>query len=74
MRDPAHRFDAEAFALTERACNGGGPPACTMLGELIIDGRGAPRDEARSAELYRRGCDAGDGRGCQLLAQRYGAG
>ena len=57
-----------AAQFADRGCTLGAARACTVLGTLTIDGRGTAKDEARALELYTRGCDGGDGHGCESLA------
>jgi TPR repeat protein len=43
--------------------------ACLRLAYAYRNGDGTPRDEKQAAELYRRVCDQGDGRGCVALSR-----
>lgn len=45
----------------ERACDGGEMGACVDLAEVV--------GGSRAEELYRKACDADEGRGCHALAQ-----
>jgi uncharacterized protein len=45
---------------TRRVQEKGDPKAMTMLGELYANGFGVKRDDAKAAEWYKRGADAGD--------------
>lgn len=59
---------AQAMAIVglfaDRGCKLGNPRTCTILGALLADGRGVPKDEARSLEMYVKGCEGGDAEGC----------
>jgi TPR repeat protein len=57
-------------ASATRACTRGDAAACVWLGKRHLHGVGAPGDAPRAEALYRRGCDLGDGLGCELLAAR----
>ena len=62
---------AQAMAIVglfaDRGCQLGNPRTCTILGALLADGRGVPKDEARSLEMYKKGCDGSDAEGCTSL-------
>ncbi len=45
------------------------PAACTDLGELLHRGLGGSTDYAKAAELFKKGCDGKDGRGCTRLGE-----
>jgi TPR repeat protein len=51
--------------LLDAACTKGNAPACTDLGVVI-----GKRDAARSADLFRRGCEGGNTLGCHDFALR----
>ncbi len=52
----------------EVECRGGSPEACFSAGGAYLLGQGARPDEDHAAELFRRACDLGSGRGCRALA------
>jgi TPR repeat protein len=61
----------------EHACLTGEPGSCFQVGLLLYFGReGYPRDRARAALAYERGCDLGAARACNNLgdALAYGEG
>jgi len=41
-------------------------PGCTRLGRRYEAGEGLARDLSRAAQLYDKGCSAGDTEGCAL--------
>ena len=45
----------QALALFTRACDGGEPPGCYGLGQMLRDGDGPARDLARAADLSATG-------------------
>jgi TPR repeat protein len=47
-----------------KACDGGIAVACYELGNLYLKGSGVKQDTARSVELLKKACAAGDQRGC----------
>lgn len=56
----------------ESACLGGSADACVQLGGALSQGLDPfPRDPARSAAEYRRGCDLGNGLACNNLGDAY---
>lgn len=57
-----------------RCDEGGFAPACTDLGFRFENGRAVPRDDARAAALYQRGCDGDDALGCARLGILHSAG
>jgi uncharacterized protein len=72
----------DIVGTAERGCNGGNGGACTSVGWLHASGwfgatapdKPGPPDHERAAFFYRRGCSAGFGLGCTLLAQAYSKG
>jgi hypothetical protein len=52
----------------EGACGRSEAAACAQLGVMNEEGRGAPKDLATAAKLYRKACDGGFGAGCTSLA------
>lgn len=71
-------LELRARLETERACLAGEPgEPCYEAGRCFYFGRSAfPRDRARAAEAYERGCNFGDSRACNNLgdALAYGEG
>jgi TPR repeat protein len=50
------------------ACAGGDGAACYRAGKLAVESH----DDKTGMELLRRGCDAGDGKSCTMLADCHG--
>jgi len=66
--DGVTKDEAKAVALDTRSCDGGHPPACSVLGELYEHGKaGLTLDEARAGQLYTKGCNGDDPAGCAGL-------
>ncbi len=61
---PCHKSDLPACA---DACLRHDGAACTLLGGMSEAGEGMKANVDRAAQLYTRGCDAGDARGCGRL-------
>jgi hypothetical protein len=57
-----------ARASLEGACGRSEAAACAQLGVMNEEGRGAPKDLATAAKLYRKACDGGFRAGCTSLA------
>jgi hypothetical protein len=53
-----------AVELAREVCNDQEDGGCNLLGVLYANGEGVPRDLARAAALFDRGCKAGDEAGC----------
>ena len=51
-------------------CSDGVGEACNSAAVRIGDGKGAPVDFEKSAELYLRACELGSGRGCRNYGRR----
>lgn len=49
-----------AVRTFELTCNRGDPWGCTMLGELLAEGHGVPRDLQRALRVLPRGCVLGE--------------
>lgn len=69
----------DAAVLYGLACNNGIAGACTDLaglhaGPFDKHETDLPKDQTMAATLYQRACDAGDGEGCGMLADRYETG
>lgn len=75
------------IASAERACNGANGGACTTFGWFLASGlasaaepaegeplKPGPPDHERATFFYRKGCSAGFGLGCTLLAHAYSNG
>jgi TPR repeat protein len=64
----AHRMDLErSFSLFGRACLDGFCFACAHAADLMLFGRGTPRDCAGAVRLHKRVCDQGEGFACLQL-------
>ncbi|MBI4951478.1 MAG: sel1 repeat family protein [Myxococcales bacterium] len=66
---------SEELKLNQKACELGDGQGCLQVAKRLEQGTGAPKDPAKSAELYKKAleilpkeCDAGDARSCLLLA------
>jgi TPR repeat protein len=44
---------------------------CFSLGYMFDQGKGVAKDEARAAELYKKGCDGGLGPSCFNLGRMF---
>ena len=51
------------------ACEKGAGRACLSLGILVERGQGGKRDRQEAQRLFRRACNAGLKRGCELWRQ-----
>ena len=83
LADPVHSedrpdaTDLRARLETERACLEAERTECYQVGLSFYFGRDAfPKDRVRAAGAYQRGCDLGDARACNNLADAlaYGEG
>ncbi len=56
-----------AFTLFESACTARYAPACLQLGVMYQSGRGraVAKDRDKANALFEKGCELGDGAGCQ---------
>lgn len=61
-----------AIATMIKVCELGLPRGCTEAGEMYYNALGVEEDDwPKAAELYKKGCDGGDMRGCYQLAGLY---
>jgi len=60
------RAVARAHELATRACERGFAAGCTELGEIVKHGEGG--DPQAAADAFRKACDLGDARACELCA------
>lgn len=60
--------DSSRVASYTCACNKGNMDACVNLGFYYRMGWGVSSDISEARALYTKACDAGDGRGCEYLA------
>jgi serine/threonine protein kinase len=65
---------AEAGALFDKACAGGGWEACKNLGNMYRFGNGVALDYPRAASFYTKACNAGNARSCANLGFLYANG
>jgi len=76
---------ARAAAVFEKVCDGEADPrdldpeehrsrACSLLGALVLNGTGVPKDLKRGRELSELGCARGDSFGCFNAATLYSSG
>lgn len=56
-----------AFSASDRACRAGTAIACSVAGEMIIQGKIAMGTPEQSAALFQRGCELGNANACQGL-------
>lgn len=69
----------DALVAYDLACKNGVAGACTDIGNLFNPfpanpATGPQRDYVKATEFYRKGCEAGDGRGCGMLADHHETG
>lgn len=58
---------AGAIPWFQRACDSRSQLGCLGLGTLYKDGKGVPRDAAKSKDLFKRACDGKVAAACKLL-------
>jgi uncharacterized protein len=58
---------AGAIPWFQRACDGKSQLGCLGLGTLYKDGRGVPKDAAKSKDLFKKACDGKVAAACKLL-------
>lgn len=63
---------ARATALMKRACELGEDYGCGGWGQDLVEGRAGPLDLDAGIPLLERGCTAGDGESCFVLAHALG--
>jgi TPR repeat protein len=66
----AARFAARAGFL-EIACGGQRWESCSLLGELLLEGRGAPRSVDRAVVCFTRACEGGHAAGCEAASDVF---
>lgn len=59
----------DAKHVVSDACAQGSQEACSVLGVMLAEGLGFPRDSARASELFRGACDGGVARACTNLGR-----
>jgi TPR repeat protein len=62
---PIQKDPAAARRRADEACTGGYPPACTLVGTLLLHGTEG-REPAQAARYFEKACEQGDGSGCAL--------
>jgi uncharacterized protein len=62
---PIQKDPANARRRADEACTGGYPPACSLVGTLLLHGAEG-REPAQAARYFEKACEAGDGAGCAL--------
>ena len=63
---------ARGTRILEEGCGQSNGLACVVLADLNHAGyKSIPRNEPRAAELYDKGCTAGEPAGCRAVASRY---
>ncbi len=65
---------ADAAALFDKACAGGGWDACKDLGTIYRNGKGVMQDYNRAASFYDKACNGGNVRSCSDLGFLYASG
>lgn len=70
-KDKASRFFRLALSLFRKRCEADGGEACVLVGLMHKLGHGTAQSDAEATRFFRKGCQAGDARGCKAL-QRYG--
>jgi TPR repeat protein len=68
---PPEADTARAFSLFRRACSLGNCFACLHLGEMLLSGRGVPRDCPTAVRLYERACEQDEPWSCARLVRLY---
>ncbi|HCP64010.1 MAG TPA: hypothetical protein DIU09_05400 [Hyphomonadaceae bacterium] len=56
-----------AFTSSDRACQEGTAIACTVAGEMIVQGQTKMGTPEQSVALFQKGCDLGNANACQGL-------
>ena len=75
LADGASGLGADAAArFYGRSCDEGFADGCSALGEAHRDGRGAARDDKKSADAFHRACENGSSSGCTSEAFQYATG
>ncbi len=68
---PNHLQACADVPLCEAGCRNGAAEDCLAAATSYGEGKGAPRDEARSAAFFAAGCTLGSGPGCNLAGRAY---
>jgi TPR repeat protein len=71
---PPAQPECDGVATCTSECDAGKVHGCARLGEILQEGKLAPRDFSRSIPLFEKACDGGDGLGCAWLARLYDEG
>lgn len=69
-KDPAQSMAlfTKAYEASKLACRRGDTSGCMMAGELLLQGRGAPADEALALSMFQIACDRGETKGCAYVS------
>ena len=59
---------SKALRLASAECDRKGADGCYLAGDLVSQGKGAPRDPKRAAALMDRACTLGHAASCVLRA------
>ena len=65
---------AQLSSVVTPACEQGSMNACGMVGWLLHQGLGMPKDAIRALTFYEKACDGGEYQACIGAAQLYGTG
>ena len=68
MGDGVPAGTAAAAVWLEKACAHNDAVGCRVLGDLLRDGKGVTKDEARAAVLRKHACELGDTAACERSA------
>ncbi len=64
----------KAFAAYQRGCEAKHAMSCERVGDMLVEGRGAPVDYSKAARAYETACDDGRAGSCAQLAALYSSG
>ena len=71
-----HGENESAFTSSERACREGAAIACSVAGEMIVQGKTALGTPEQGVAMFQRGCELGNANACQgfglMLVQGIG--
>jgi hypothetical protein len=66
--------DRRAADLYRKACEGGDPTSCKLLGSAYALGKGVSQDFNQAVPFFRKACDGGNAAGCGNLGSAYAKG
>jgi TPR repeat protein len=68
--EPTSENQTSTTKLFNKGCTLGDIPSCVWFGTRLDDGSGIKRDRQKAFRLYQKACNARDGWGCQLFAEK----